>query len=430
MELIFKTPYIVRVLASLLIILIINRISKRLSLSVFFGAMILALWTGRSLHTIFIISWERLSSANNIFLMIVIFQVIWLSSQMSLSGVMKELVDRVKGMVSQRTSMALLPAVIGLLPMPGGAIFSAPLVDDCDHDKSIAPIVKTKINYWFRHIWEYWWPMYPGVLLAIDITGLTILQIMALHLPLSILSVTAGYIFLLRKVNASEKLSKNKKSSVKEFISLLFPIIFIIIIYALLRIFLPEIALFNKYLPMIIGIFSAQVFLQIKRKLGISIWMNIVFSRKTINLVLLVALIRIFGAFIEAGLDDGSFIMSHMKTEMSSMGIPFIMIIILIPFISGITTGLAIGFVGASFPIVMSLLGANPGMNELLSAVVLAYASGYMGMILSPVHVCLIVSNEHFNTGIAESIVRLLKPALFLLTGAVLLYLFVRGFLF
>ena len=119
---------------------------------------------------------------------------------MSISGNMKEMVENVRSMISKRFSMAILPAIIGFLPMPGGAIFSAPLLDDCDSDNEVKPILKTKINYWFRHIWEYWWPLYPGVLLAVDITGLPVLTFMMLQLPLSLLSILAGYLFLLRNI--------------------------------------------------------------------------------------------------------------------------------------------------------------------------------------------------------------------------------------
>ncbi len=427
MAFILNTPYIIRVLISLLVILIANKLLKQLWISIFIGTLVLAIWSGHSFNSILYISWMRLSSANNIFLLIIIFQVIWLSNQMSASGAMKDLVYHVRISVSQRFSMALLPAVIGLLPMPGGAIFSAPLIDDCDPDKSIKPILKTKINYWFRHIWEYWWPLYPGVLLAVDITGLPILTFMIIQLPLSLLSIFAGYIFLLRKIQPSKNnINIRKKFPIKQFILPLLPVIIVITSYTVIKLFFPAVSAINKYLPMIIGILLAQIFLQLQRPVSSDIWRKIIFSKKTLILAVIVALIRIYGAFIDARLEDGSLLMSHMRGELNLWGVPFIFIIMLLPFITGLTTGLAIGFVGASFPVVMSLLGANPGLKEVLSTTVLAYASGYMGMILSPVHVCLIVSNEHFKTSLIDSLIRLVKPAMIVIAGAVILYFIIR----
>nr|HPQ53769.1 DUF401 family protein [Spirochaetota bacterium] len=91
-----------------------------------------------------------------------------------------------------------------------------------------------------------------------------------------------------------------------------------------------------------------------------------------------------------------------------------------IPFISGITTGIAVGFVGASFPIVVSLSGGD------ISQLVLAYGCGYMGMILSPVHVCLVVTAEHFGTDVGTTLRKILYPASAVMAGTVLLHLLYR----
>ena len=86
-------------------------------------------------------------------------------------------------------------------------------------------------------------------------------------------------------------------------------------------------------------------------------------------------------------------------------------IIMLLPFIAGITTGVCIGFVGASFPVVVGLLGPDPSPAHLMAATSLAFGFGYMGMMLSPVHVCLIVTNQHFRTQLLHSLRGLLLPA-------------------
>jgi uncharacterized protein len=93
----------------------------------------------------------------------------------------------------------------------------------------------------------------------------------------------------------------------------------------------------------------------------------------------------------------------------------------LIPLVSGLTTGVSVGFVGASFPVVLRLIGADPPLHLLISTVVLAFGLGYTGMILSPVHVCLVVTNEHFRTGLFRSIRTLIAPAGTVVLGAVAL---------
>lgn len=396
---------------------------KKLWLSILAGTIILAFWLEHSFANMGRIALEHCTTENTLFLIITIFQVIWLSSQMSKTGHMKKLVSNIQRRVSQRTALAILPAVIGLLPMPGGAIFSAPMVNDLDQRQLMEPLLKTKINYWFRHVWEYWWPLYPGVLLAVEITGLPVITFMLIQLPLSLISILAGYLFLLRKVKKtpSSRVQIGKASN-RELFMLLLPIIIIILSYVFFNLLFPMITQISKYLPMIIGIILAQLTLQIQKPLKWEDWRGIIISKNTLMLVLLVVLVMIYGGFIEAKLPDGTTLMFHMRQEMNQLGIPMFFVIILIPFISGMTTGIAVGFVGASMPIVMNLIGDHSNSGWVLSHIVLAYGSGYMGMILSPVHVCLIVTNEYFKTKIPDSIIRLTKPASLVILGIILLH--------
>ena len=430
LELILSAPYIIRVLASLIVILIINKIRDDLSISLFFGIAVLILWTGHSFAAAMQISWGTFSSADNLTLMIVIPQVIWLTSQMTATGAMKELDEYIGSLVSRRNAMAIFPAVIGLLPMPGGAIFSAPLVDDCDSGKNIDPVLKTEINYWFRHIWEYWWPLYPGIILAIDITGLPIVSVMLVQLPLCLASILAGYFFLLRKVDINnDKKASAAKARVSQIIKLVSPIIIIITLFALIKILFPEISSYNKYLPMVSGILAAQIALQIQRPLGLKSWRKIIFIKSTFKLMFIVVLVNIYGAFIESRLSDGTLLISRLQSELFSLGIPVLLIIMLLPFIVGVTTGVTIGFVGASFPIVMSLISRNSGTGILLSTAFIAYASGFMGVLLSPVHICLVMTCGHFKTSVMETIFKLIKPVSVMISFAVILYFIMIYFL-
>src|SRR5574337_341797 len=76
-------------------------------------------------------------------------------------GLLKRMMESVVNVArDRRIAMAVLPAVIGLLPSAGGAAFSAPMVQEAATDAGIRPERKAFINYWFRHIWEYCSPLY------------------------------------------------------------------------------------------------------------------------------------------------------------------------------------------------------------------------------------------------------------------------------
>jgi uncharacterized protein len=425
-----QIPVLIKVLFSLAGILILNRLCKNLVISVLFGTILLALWSGHPVSVVGSIIVRRVTSLNLLFLLLTIFLVIVFSSQMSETGIIRQLVDMVQSRASRRVSVAVLPALIGLLPMPGGALFSAPLVDDCDTENQVPPVLKTKINYWFRHIWEYWWPVYPGVLLAIEITQLPMWQFILLQIPLSILAVVSGYIFLLRKVENDHGCRESKKTfRFIEFLKMTFPLLIIIIAIGI-RIIFPAVAQVNKYIPMCIGILAAIVLLQIVRPLRVPNWKKIIFSRRTLMLIILVAAVRLYGAFIEADLPGGVPLVETMRMELNSIGIPLLAIVIITPFIAGLATGLSIGFVGAAFPIVINIIGLEPQTGILLATTLLAYGSGYMGMMLSPVHVCFIVTNEFFKTRLVKSLAGLLPPVSFILAGTLVLYVMIRFVLF
>ncbi len=432
-EALVNLPVMVKVLTALAIILIINQFCRHLLVSVSVAALTLAVWCGHSPSRIGMITWERLSSSGNLVLMLIIFQVIWLSSQMSETGVMEDLVLTVRSMVSRRGAVAVLPAVIGLLPMPGGALFSAPLVESCDPAQDLENRLKAQTNHWFRHVWEYWWPLYPGILLAIEITGLDMWQYVLMGLPLTAGSISAGYYFLLRKVKEEESLAAEDDEHISSFFKLVLPIVVVVAGYVVVRLghygaqqVWPGIGPINRMLPMAFGLLCAMVVLQVERPLPLKEWKGIIFSTRALNMALIVAAVRVYGAFIEARLPNGTLLVAQMRSEMADLGIPLVAVVMLIPLISGLATGISLGFVGASFPIVLRLLGADPAVGEVVYTTVLAFGFGYMGMLLSPVHVCLIVTCEYFKTDVIPTIAGMLKPAFLMLVWTLVLHVAYR----
>jgi integral membrane protein (TIGR00529 family) len=416
MDVLFSVPYIVRIIVSLFGILVFQKLLKSLEAALVIGIVILALWTGHSPASMRDVAFERFFSLDTLFLSLVIAGVIWLSSLMSEAGAMKDLVTSLKSRLSKRGILAVLPAVVGLLPMPAGALFSAPLLDDADDGKNLSPLQKTRINYWFRHIWEFWWPLYPGVLLAVDLTGLPIWKQVGLMMPLFFAAAAGGYIFFLRKIPSGAP--EPRTAGDKAFFPLLLPTLVVIGVYGLLLVTVPVLSGLNKYLPMVIGIICGIIVLQIQRRLPPAVWKKVLLSKRTLSLVIIVVLARVYGAFIEARLAGGTLLMEHIRGELDAFGIPAIILIILIPFISGLTTGITVGYIGASFPVVLSLAGSGGG--GFFSTIILGYSCGFLGMMLSPIHVCLIVTNEYYKTNLFESLTGIVRPVVFVFACAAL----------
>ena len=130
-----------------------------------------------------------------------------------------------------------------------------------------------------------------------------------------------------------------------------------------------------------------------------------VMNRNTLPMLLL-----IFGIMAFKGALIDSQAVSQIREEMVRYQIPFLMVVMGMPFISGLITGIAVGFVGATFPLLVPLFAGLSPLDFLLHGS-LAYVSGYVGMMLSPVHICLLVTKDYFKASLAASYRHIYKPA-------------------
>jgi len=434
-----ELPVIVKVLGSLALVLTVKQFARSLIVALLIGAVVLGLWAGHGAPQVGGIAWRTVSSVDGVMLAVVVAIVIWLSDQMATTGLMNDLVTAVRARVSRRLAMAALPAVIGLLPMPGGALFSAPMVDNCDPEGTVNPLLKSCVNYWFRHLWEFGWPLYAGVLLITIEADLQLWQFMLVGLPLLVASALAGYLFLLRRVpdHAEDAPENRPVHTGQSLFVLLTPIIVVVAVYAVVLLGHKGLVALgwdvvepSKYTPVAVGLAAAVVILNAMRPLAWTQWRPILTSHRTLRLVLLVMAAVVYGGVMKEPLVSNGESMTLARIvaiDMGDWGIPAMLVMMVLPLLAGITTGLSVGYVAASFPVIMALLGPDPSVAERLAIVALGLGCGYMGVILSPVHVCHIVSNEHFGVKLLHSTLHVLKPALFVIGMAVLLHLLIMG---
>jgi integral membrane protein (TIGR00529 family) len=160
---------------------------------------------------------------------VIVSLIMVLSSSMELAGQMQRMLKNFRGLISSpRLNLIVFPALIGLLPMPGGAVFSAPMVKELGGGLKLSEAQLSFVNYWFRHIWEYWWPLYPGILLTTVITEINILTIMAIMCPFTAIALWLGYRALKRPDNFSKFKADLQSPPLWPFIKELVPILVVI----------------------------------------------------------------------------------------------------------------------------------------------------------------------------------------------------------
>ena len=359
----------------------------------------MGLLMGMTPWSVFSAAAKSVFDRQSITLLCLVSTIMVLSRLMEDSGQLNRIVSSFNKTVGNRKiALIVMPALIGLLPMPGGALFSAPMVDTACGGDDVDAAMKTAINYWFRHVWEYWWPLYPGVILAVSLLGVETWQFMLVQLPFTVVSLVAGTVFLLRALperfnQICSQQDTRQRGDWRDFFREARPILLIVLAIPVVHIFeaISGVSLASMT-PIFIGLAVATIEVIRRNSMPFRQVAVALRSRSSYMLLLVIVAIMAFqGILIASHAVDG------VKADMSSYGIPPLVIILLMPFLSGLITGIAVGFVGASFPLIVPLIAQHHGLDYLLHGS-LAFVFGHMGQMLSPVHICLLVSKDYFSS--------------------------------
>lgn len=323
------------------------------------------------------------------------------------TGMLKRMVSSLSTAVTDRRFvMAAMPAMIGMLPSPGGAVFSAPMVNEAAGDACITPEQKALINYWYRHIWEYVSPLYPGIILAAGITGLSTQTLFIANLPFALSVVGWGVLFCFRGIGRQEAQPPltGRRREFLTFIAMISPIMLALLLVVLFRV--------NAVLALGVAVLALYGY---HRYTPAMIFKNL---RESVSGKALFLVIGIM-IFQEVLRTTGA--LGGISAFFAASRMPVHLLLFLIPFIAGVMTGLTVGFVGITFPLLLPLMGAPTPSPALVA---LAFGAGFAGVMLSPIHLCYVLTCEYFQADIAKVYHRLLLPSA-LVMAAVLIPLYV-----
>lgn len=302
---------------------------------------------------------------------------------------------------SKKWALLLPPAIIGLLPMPGGALVSAPAVKLASENFNLTPSDKTYINFWFRHLWEYWWPLYPGLLVASAVLHVPIRNLMIYLFPLSLVSIISGLIFTLPLLK-EEKITHRGKFRYKDFLPLL-PILIIIILTLFFRI--------NFIISLLIGTILAILVSKTRLKEIPKIF----YKAMNPTIIFLIIFIMIYREIIIT-----ADIFDKLQNELTLPQILNYIIVTTISFAIGFLTGVNQLFAGVSFPMLFSLFQGKIDYRW----VMLVYSFGFLGVLSTPTHLCLALTKEYFKAD-WKGIYKKLIPTLLPVAGFAILYYFI-----
>jgi integral membrane protein (TIGR00529 family) len=298
---------------------------------------------------------------------------------------------------NRKVVTASMPLIIGLLPSIGGAYFSAPFVNEATQTTKLAAEEKGFINYWMRHPWEYVLPLYPGIILASSLSGIELYKLILANLVYALFMILTGFILGMKKIKGSIK--KEEKVAKGDILSFL-PIIGLLFLVIILRI--------ELHYALILVLFILFIFYKYNFKIILS-YLRYAFS---LPLIILILAIMLFKSTIES-----SGAIENITEFLIKMKSPVLPFFFFLPFVVGLLTGLTIGFVGITFPLLLSIKEIT------VTAISFAFAAGYLGVLLSPVHACLLLTKEYFGANLLGIYKQLLLHASLLFCVIVLNYL-------
>ncbi len=385
---------------AILAILIISR--WHLGASLFTAALVLAVFT-MTPDMFGNLGMETFSDPGIVFMAIAVAMIPMIGGYLETSGLMRSLVNNLR--VNRRGFLGAVPALLGMLPMPGGALLSAPMVKL--GGRGVSKEAMVSLNVWFRHVIYMIYPISTALIVSSYLAGLEVYDVIPVLFPFFLLTTALGYIFFLRE--ASGKIKGKGAFSWK---GLLIPL------GILLAAPILDFTLLNTLKPMvretalIIGV-------------SISFILAMYFSRTNARKTWVVARKMkpwnfgsiIFGMFLFLAIFQNSGVPELIR----GLGLSSLALCVGVGFALGVVTGRI--QVPASIIIPIYLGSAGMAMDPWHFAI--TYVSIFVGYIVSPVHPCISVSMEYFSVELKDFFRKIAAPSAILMVLMIILGFFI-----
>ncbi|MFH1914796.1 MAG: DUF401 family protein [Pseudomonadota bacterium] len=412
------TPFL-KILFAFAVMLAGMRFRGGLGLSIMTGGVILGLLFGMGPSAIALTGVTALGHESFLFLVAIVGLILVLSDAMERSGQSVRLMEALSGyLTSPRLRLVFFPALIGLLPMPGGAIFSAPMIKTVSEKMTIKNSDRAVLNYWFRHIWELCWPLYPGIILTVALADITIIELISKTWPGTPIMLLTGWFFFLRPgvlgardiAVAAPPAGPGKRAALRQGLPLLIAICGAIGLESLIATFAPSIAFEWGVLAALAAAVTC-VMIQ-NTQLGLP-FLNQVLAKKSLWSMLFV----IVAIFVFKDIMQASGVVEEMSRAAGGEA-ALIASATFLPFLVGMVAGINVAFVGATFPLLLGVLNTLGMQDQTIPYLVLATFCGFTGVMVSPIHICFVLTCQYFNCELARTWRKVVWPSMiFLLCG-------------
>ncbi len=377
----------IALLTSITVILIGIYRKLNIGLTMILGAFALGLMIGLPAIDFIEVAFRSLWNSITAMLIMSILLLGILSYILNATGALDNLIENLQELFTDiRIITAAIPMMIGMLTVPGGAVLSAPLCAEAGNRLGLSPLRQAVTNNWFRHVIYFMFPLFPSMIIASEISGVSLGHFFLHNLPLTIIGTVFGFYFLFKRNSKNVTKGRAGFSWRKTLLVLqsLAPLLFILIL----------VVIFDLYFPLALaaGIIIALCNFLPQEKRAKTFY-NRIRTMLLPGLRFNVAFV-IVGIMLYKEMLNHTAVINDLTGQLLALGLPVILLITIISFLVGMLTGDNSASVAILLPMFLPLV---PSGGLVFSAyIAYLYAGSTAGHIVSPAHPCFALTKEYY----------------------------------
>lgn len=407
------------VIISIFLIIYLIRNKWKMYWVLLIAIAVLAFTNNSTLTENLAILYHSLTSYTAFYLVSMVVAIVLMGHLHQEIGAMQQLVDNLRYLVRDpRALLMIFPAAISLFStVPGGAIISAPMVEETGQKLKMSPTELAMSNMVYRHLIVLITPFNSSLVLASGITGISIAGYLGFTVPvIAIVFLIATIILFNRYPRSSiEETEPRENGRKKQALNAVFisaaPYLLAMVLGLAFGVFFPLALLAGIAVCFFINLPDEGKAEALRSRFLILLkGFNWPIALSTLTIV-------IYKDFM---LEAESF--QQAVLFLVEQGLPLIVLIVALPFITGFITGNNTASLGIALPVLIPFLGPEMFSVRYFGIIYLSSYAGYFG---SPVHLCTYLTNEYFKTPLYSLIKQVnIYGAIMLMVGLILAFFY------
>ncbi|MGI6113751.1 MAG: DUF401 family protein [Mahellales bacterium] len=374
--------------ATIVLVIVLVRMKAKLGIVMLCASFFMAL-LGRLLPvTVVKIMLDALSNPQTIELMLIIIGITALGHLLKVTGKLNEIITNLRNVINDaRILTALIPALVGLLAVPGGAVMSAPLIEQIGSEAGLDKDSLATSNIIFRHINSFAYPMSTGMILISSISGIDVTEYLRFNIPIIMIIMVFAFFYIFRKLKPA-KIKKEKpkpRTILRLFISIL-PFTIIVTMGLVFQVYFP--------LAILAGILYVVFLPEKDSTYGPLVKDRLLAARNGVkwDMVFAMAGVMVFKDVVAA-----TGFLNEISVFLVDKGAPLFVLAVLFPFIAGMITGNNSAAIGLTAPLFLLMLPEGINAVPYYNLIFIGSSTGY---IASPFHMCLVLTVEYYKASL------------------------------